>query len=214
MKILPAQEIPTLPATIDASKTPHAVWAPIIISALVALGSASGWIYERRSKTEELAVAKIQEEQREELRLLQEYLVPIELALQTTKGIYQDLRDESLEPGWGVLESYVIKASREGVEKHALLNKRINRMVANNAKIISLLEGYAPYVLTDEFKQEAAEFREHAQNYIDRWDIVPTTIQRKEQLPVAKVFPQQFPTAVREEIIARKAKLASLGKPA
>lgn len=193
------------PSAADPSKTKPAVWTPIVISLLLAIGSTGGWLYERYNQSQERSLAA----QRENQRLIDEYLVKIQIALEKTKTISDELRQDYLEPGWGILESYVIRARRDGHDKHALMYQRISRLVQHNAEIVSLLDGYASYTLTDEFRKQAAEFRDHAQRYIDRWEVVPKIIETKQQLPVAKIFPENFPNALQDEIITRRGRTAS-----
>ena len=192
------------PVREDPSKSKAAVWLPIVIALAGAIGSAAGWLYEHVSQLEKQREERATTAAKENDRLIKDYLAKIQLALSKTKVISDELNSEYLEPGWGILESYVIKASRDGHDKHALMYQRISRLIQQNGEILTLLDGYEPYALTDDYKKQAAEFRDHAQRYIDRWEVIPKVIVTKQQLPVAKVFPNRFPPAVQGEIEARR----------
>src|SRR5262245_51311892 len=188
----------------DPSKTRVAVWLPIIIAASVAIGGAIGWFYDKQSQRAAKEQERVEGLAKENQRLLNEYLVKIQVNLEKTKVISDELSESYLEPGWGILESYVIKARRDGHGKHALMYRRIARLVQSNAEIVSLLDNYTPYALTEDFRKQAAQFRDHAQRWIDRWEVVPEIVATGQQLPVAKVFPRDFPQAVQQEVDARK----------
>jgi hypothetical protein len=193
----------------DPSNTKAAVWLPIIVSVSVAVGGGIGWLYERVTQDRRQQEERIHAAAKENERLVNEYLVRIQVALDETKVISDELYASYLEPRWGIMESYVIKARREGHDKNALMFRRISRLVHRNGQILSLLEGYHPYILSEEFKKQSAEFRDHAQRYIDRWEAVPQIVVTKEQLPVAKAFPSEFPAAVQREIEVRKSMQAA-----
>lgn len=78
-----------------------------------------------------------------------------------------------------------------------------------NSEILSLLDGYSPHALTADFRKQAAEFIDHAERYVDRWEVVPKVVETGQMLPTAKVFPAGFPTAVQGEIDARNAKTSA-----
>ena len=138
----------------------------------------------------------------EDQRLIDDYLVRIELGLSTTKTISDEFKTTG-ESRAGILESYLQLAQRDGAELHALMAKRIDRLVETDAEIVKLLDGYEPHILTPEFKTEAAKFRNHAQRYIDRWAAVPAAVKTGQQLQSALKFPLAFPEAVRQEKEAR-----------
>lgn len=190
----------------DPSKTKIAVWLPIVVSISVAIGGGVGWLYEKQSQSHRQQDERIQAATKENERLINEYLVRIQIGLEKTKVISEELYASYLEPGWGILESYVIKARRDGHDQHALMFQRISRLVQHNAELLSLLDGYQPHIQSGELKKQSAEFRDHAQRYIDRWEVVPKIVVTKQQFPVAKIFPREFPAAVQREIDARKSK--------
>src|SRR5688572_26402418 len=99
-------------------------WITVITSvATLALGS--GW-YQEHQKNER---AQLEANQ----RLVAEYLQPVATLLEDNEVIFKELRAPPyVEPGWGILESYLIKIRRDGVAKHALMKKRIDTLVANN----------------------------------------------------------------------------------
>lgn len=196
-------EDPALPAPPDPAKSKAAVWTPILVAIAVSVGSAVGWGYERFTQREKQREEQLAATLKENQRLLAEYLIKIQVTLEKTKTISDELNAQYLEPGWGILESYVIKATRDGHDKHALMYQRISRLVRHNAEIVSLLDGYEPYVISSKYREQAAEFRDHAQRYIDRFEALPKIVVTKQQLPVAKIFPAEFPSALQAEIAAR-----------
>ncbi|WP_057396134.1 hypothetical protein [Pseudomonas fluorescens] len=143
--------------------------------------------------------------QSENQRLITEYLSKIQLKLEETISLSEQLNRDYLVPDWGILESYVLKARKDGHDKHALMFGLISKLVQRDAELVSLLEGYEPYALTNEFKMQATEFRTHARTYVVRFEAIPKTVENGQQLPVWKVFPTGFPVALQKEIAARKA---------
>jgi hypothetical protein len=175
-------------------------WITVITSvATLALGG--GW-YQEHQENER---AQLEANQ----RLVAEYLQPVATLLEDNEVIFKELRAPPyVEPGWGILESYLIKIRRDGVAKHALMKKRIDTLVANNDTIITLLNKYAAYVKTPEFRAESAKFRDHAIRYSDRWKSLLEVYASKGEFPTAApVFPAEFPAAVQLELRARRGEL-------
>ncbi|MBD0678665.1 hypothetical protein [Pseudomonas sp. PSB11] len=192
-------------ATKDPSKTVAAVWIPIIVAVSVAIGGGIGWIYDKKVQAAH-EVAEIQQKvQTENQRLITEYLSKIQLKLEETKSLSEQLNRDYLVPSWGILESYVLKARENGHDKHVLMYGLISTLVQKDSELVTLLEGYEPYALSNEFKMQAAEFREHARTYVIRFEAIPKTVVTGQQLPPWKVFPVGFPGALQKEIAARKA---------
>jgi hypothetical protein len=187
----------------DASKTVAAVWIPIIVSISLAVGGGLAWFYERYSEEQQREEAEVEQLAKENSRLVREYLVRIKTKLEETKSVSDQLNEDYLEQGWGILESYVIKARQDGHDRHALMFQLISRLVRRNAEIVELLEGYAPYIQTEQLRSQSMAFREHAKTYIDRWEAIPKVVETERQLPVWKVFPSEFPEAVNGVIEAR-----------
>jgi len=194
--------------TKDPSKTIAAVWIPIIVAVSVAISGGIAWVYDKKTQADRELVEKQQKAQSENQRLINEYLSKMQLKLEETKSLSDQLNHDYLVPGWGILESYVLKARKDGHDKHALMFRLISNVAQRDAELVSLLEGYEPYTLTDEFKIQAAEFREHARTYVIRFEAIPKTVENGQQLPVWKVFPNGFPVALKKEIDTRKALLA------
>ncbi|SPE33997.1 hypothetical protein SBA2_820008 [Acidobacteriia bacterium SbA2] len=125
----------------------------------------------------EIRVRAVQEASRrqetENQRLLNEYLTKIKVQLTESKSIYHQLTEQYLEPGWGILESYVIKARRDGSAKNTLMFAFTTDLVGRDSKIAELLEGYAPYASATEFKTQSDEFLEHARTYVLRFGVLP-----------------------------------------
>lgn len=189
----------------DPSKARSAVWLPIVIAASVAIGSGVSWIYEKYDQHEKQVSMLAQAYRSKNDQLLKDYLLPIQVDLQDTKSISDQLKAQR-EPGWGILESYVIKVRRDGGQKNVIMFGLLTDLVDRNAEITSLLKGYAKNgnALTDDFTTQSAAFREHAQTYGIRFRAVPTYIATGSQLPAWEPFPDQFPDALNHEITARQ----------
>lgn len=192
----------------DPSKSVAAVWVPIIIALSVAAGGGFAWLYDRVAQSNREESERAQKATQESQRLIAEYLSKMQLKLQETKSLSDQLNRDYLVPGWGILESYVEKARSDGHDKHALMFGLISELVQRNSEILALLDGYEPYALTNEFRTQAAEFREHARTYIIRFKAIPKTVENRQQLPTWKVFPVAFPAALAGEIGARGKGLA------
>ncbi|KPU61989.1 hypothetical protein AN403_6147 [Pseudomonas fluorescens] len=189
----------------DPSKTVAAVWIPIIVAVSVAIGGGISWIYDKKAQVDHEVAEKQQMVQSENQRLITEYLSKIQLKLEETKSLSEQLDRDYLVPHWGILESYVFKARDDGHDKHALMYGLISKLVQKDSELVTLLEGYEPYALSNEFKLQAAEFREHARTYVIRFEAIPKTVANGQQLPPWKVFPIGFPDALQKEIASRKA---------
>lgn len=174
-------------------------WVAICCS-VISLGFGSGWYQEQqRNQRAEMEASQ---------RLVVEYLQPIATLLGDNEIIFRELRAFPYsEPGWGILESFLVKIRRDGVSKHALMKERIETLVSNNETIITLLSKYAAYTKTSRFQAEAARFRDHAIRYNDRWRSLLEVYASNGEFPTAApVFPDQFPAAVQAEIAERHAK--------
>lgn len=172
-----------------------ATWLPIILAALTLI-VGGGWFQEcnKTRKAEKDANS----------RLVAEYLgYTISTLLKDNKVIYDELRKDYLEPGKDVLESYLAKIRRDGINPHSLMRQRINTMVENNNKVVVLLGNYESYVINSRLREEAAKFRNHAIRYKDRWNAIPDLQAVNGELPIAMAFPQDFPQSVEEEINRR-----------
>jgi hypothetical protein len=171
-------------------------WVAIGTS-LLTLSIGGGW-YQEYQKNQ-----RARQEANE--RLMAEDLRPIATHLGVNEKIFSELRSEPYsQPGWGILESYLIKIQRDGVPLHALMKKRIDTLVDNNTRIITLLTKYSGYVKTPEFKEEADKFLDHAVRYNDRWKTLLEVFAAQAAFPAdAPVFPAGFPAAVETEIKAR-----------
>jgi hypothetical protein len=199
----------------DPSKTRLAVWLPIVIAACVALGGSVSWVYslyeastkqkadDAAAQTKEASEAT-KAKAEENARLLNTYLLPIQLKLKLSLSIYKQLSDHYLVPGYGILESYVKMAREQGSDKVALQYGLITDLVGVDSQIEGLLEGYDPSHLTTMFKSESDKFLDHAQTYIIRFKAVPKVITSGGELPIWKPFPAGFPSALEDEIARRQ----------
>ena len=169
-----------------------------IVTSILALAGGTGW-YSEHVKSQREA-----QEARE--RIIVDTLAPIELLLQTNEGIFKELRSsEYTESGWGIQESYLLKIRRDGTKKNSLMKQRIDTLVKNNQSIITLLQKYAGYTRTPDFRRESQAFVDHASLYNDRWNSLIEIFESGGNFPTgAPVFPEGFPPALRAEIHALK----------
>lgn len=173
-------------------------WVAIATS-VFSLVVGGGWYQEYQKNQNAQVEANV--------RLIVEYLQPIATLLTVNESIFRELRSEPYsEPGWGILESYLIKIQRDGVAKHALMKKRIDTLVQNNEAIITLLTKYIPYIKTEPFRIQSEKFLDHAIRYRDRWQALLEVFASNGDFPtVAPVFPGDLPKALQSEIAKRKA---------
>jgi hypothetical protein len=107
------------------------------------------------------------------------------------------------EPGWGIQESYLIKAKRNGAKANAVMREKIDDLVKNDEHIVVLVEQHLPFANTNAFKQQGTAFIQHAKRYADRWHALPDILETSGDFPTAEpVFPRDFPKAVSDEIDA------------
>lgn len=204
----------------DPSKTPLVVWLPIVIALAGALGGGVSWLYAQHATHEkeqaDAAAAKAKDQADatraadiENKRLLNTYLLPIQLKLKLSLSIYNQLSSQYLIAGYGILESYVKTAQDKGADKAALEFALITDLVGIDSQIDELLEGYDASHLTPDFKAESDRFLEHAHTYILRFKALPGVIAAGGQLPTWKTFPAGFPSALEEEIAKRQGRPGS-----
>ncbi|HMI52823.1 MAG TPA: hypothetical protein VK525_15030 [Candidatus Saccharimonadales bacterium] len=177
----------------SASLAPWIALATSVLSLVI----GGGWFQEyQKSRNERTAASE---------RLVVEYLQPIAVKLEDNENIYRQLMSESAEPGWGILESYLIKIKRSGVPKNALMKNRIDKLVANNEAILTLLVSYSGYVKTEDFRFQSAKFREHAILYSDRWKSLLEIFTSNGEFPTPALrYPTEFSKAVQNEISAQR----------
>jgi hypothetical protein len=186
----------------DPSKTKLVIWLPVIIALSGTIGGAISWAYGeyvayRKEKADAVEMAADKNKQ-----LVDSYLLPLKLKLDHTRSVFTQLGQYDVD-GYGILESYVIRAKQKGDETLSLQYGLITDLVQTDAEIATLLEGYDPFHITSAFKLESDSFLEHARTYIIRFKALPSIIKTGAPLPGWKVFPQGFPSALEAEISAR-----------
>jgi hypothetical protein len=162
-------------------------------------GGVVSWSYQKYEQYEQQRQRLAQDNRDKDDSLLQAYLVPIQLHLEATRSDYDHLAEVDLEPGWGLLESFVRKGQREGpavYDNHPLMFEMMSDLVDRDAKMVQLVEGYAPYALTDEYKKQSAMFLSHTRMYQLRFKVLPKLISTKQQLTKGEEFPKEFPAAI------------------
>lgn len=193
----------------DHSKSKAAVWIPILLAIGTMTGSAFTWGYNQYADAQKEIVSAKKAEAAENERLLREYLVPIETKLNYTQSVFKQLNSGFVVQGYGILESYVVHANRGDKQAQALAFPLITDLVKQDAEISSLVENYLPNARSENFRQAARDFLEHAHTYIIRVQALPNIISTGAPLPSWKPFPQNFPIALREEIAIRRDKRGS-----
>ena len=183
----------------ESGKSSAASWLPWIGAAVAVLtlvfGSGIGTRFiEGRSEAEQTIAAKVRDD-----------LIPIKTQLAENKHIAEELRMD-LEPGWGIQETYYIRAQRDGIGKHPVLRSRIDELVAGNARIVEHLDSYGESGRPG-FREAAQAFRNHAKSYSSRWKAMKEAIENGADYPSAEpVYPVEFTEEVEREIAALKAK--------
>jgi len=130
------------------------------------------------------------------------HLVPIRALLDENSELSSDLRRRFVEYPGGIQESYHAKLMRDGEAKHREMRDKIERLNSNNLAILKHLKAYGD-PRTEDLKEQAAFFEEHALRYDERWKALPGAAARKVDLPVAQpMFPPGFPRAIGAEIAA------------
>jgi len=139
---------------------------------------------------------------KENERRVADFLKPMLTYLDDNKAIYDQLQQPRYkETGWGILESYLIKIRRDGVDKHALMKGRIDSLVENNSAVIALLRQYEGYTRSPDLSRTAKAFRNHAIRYRDRWRSLLQVYESQAEFPTAAPsFPKEFPRAIKDEI--------------
>jgi hypothetical protein len=191
------------------------------------------WIYTQYDARQKQLAEINKAHQDEDERLLNSFLLPIQLKLKLALSIFQQLKNENyLVKGYGILESYVLlsregkehqahgrKSPRADAEKLALPFGLITELVQTDAVITDLLERYDPSHLTPAFKTESDNFLEHANTYMIRFKALPSIIKTGAPFPRTgaafpswKPFPEKFPSALEKEIAARQARITNSGE--
>lgn len=179
----------------DSIKT----WAPILIP-LLALLAGGGWLQyylnNRRS-------------QRERYRtLLEDFLLPFEATLETTRNIFTKLRDDrelsNLEYHPGRLQAFFASLPEEDPRKH-LWRAYIEWLQAENRRGRELVEKFYGRIVLPEFKRASDEFVAHAKEWEVVWTAlvgtanVPTSLNTEGTL-IAPQFPPGLEPALRNEL--------------
>ena len=149
------------PASIDPSKTYWAVWIPILATACTLVGSAIGWGITQYQTGAEASIKQTVDDRNKNELLSRTYLIPIEDNLKLNQGTFEKLNAEYHEPGWGVLESYVLKARRNGDPKKQTLEFGLmTDLVKRDVEIITYIKQYKSQAvpLTTTFSEQSLEF--------------------------------------------------------
>lgn len=172
-----------------------------ILTSVFSLVVGSGWYQEYQKNKSALLQANEQ--------LVSDVLQPISGFLSENRAIYDELKTAPyVEPGWGILDSYLIKIRHDpktGVKKNVYMKSRIDRLVKNNAEILARLQRYTGKEKTANFHALAQAFRDHATRYESRWQSLIEIYQSDGYFPTAEpIFPTDFPQAVKNEIAERQ----------
>jgi hypothetical protein len=166
----------------------------LALTTLLALATSAAW-YQARSAARE-----------SQAQFVVATLEPIDALLKTNQVLMRELATEPFaEPGTGILQSYIDKIRRDGVQKHADMKQRLDELADNNATIVALLKAYATHARTAAFTLEADRFRNYASAWRDRWNSVMELFMAGGGYAASEVpFPAAFPTAVEAEIAATR----------
>jgi hypothetical protein len=175
----------------------YLLWAGLILAIGAALfasgaltGVAGGGREERPADPAALLSAK------------QRHLAPMQALLLENGEISTELRQKYVEYPGGIQESYFAKLVRDGEAPHRDMKERIDRLNRNNLTVLAHLKAYGE-PRTEDLKEQAAFFREHAARYDERWRALPQAAAKGAELPVAQpMFPPGFPRAIAAEIAA------------
>lgn len=172
-----------------------------IFTSVLSLVVGGGWYQEyQKNKSAQMQANE---------QLVSDVLQPISSLLSENRAIYDELTTAPyVEPGWGILDSYLIKIRRDpktGVKKNVYMKSRIDRLVKNNAEVLALLKRYLGKEKTANFRALAQAFRDHATRYESRWQSLIEIYQSDGYFPTAEpVFPTEFSQAVKNEIGERQ----------
>ena len=163
-------------------------WSPILVPAL-ALLAGTGWLQ---------FYLETRRSQRERYRtLLEDFLLPFEVTLKTTKNIFSKLRDDrelsNLEYHPGRLQQFFASLPEEDPRKH-LWKAYIEWLQAENRRGIDLVEKFIGRIVLAEFKQAGDEFLLHAKE----WEIVWKALVDTTTVPISvntsgALYAPQFP---------------------
>ncbi len=180
----------------DKAEGKVVAWVPIVL-AILGFVAGGGWL--------QVYMTSQSEQKKENLKLISEYLAPINSRLEDNRALYDRIYEKHIVEGWGILESYVNRVNQSPhYAQLSLMTKDIAAMSTNNSEIVGLLTSYSGYALTEDFNIESAKFRKHANEWNNRWAAVPEVIKEGIQLPYAEPFPRTFPVIVKKEIEVRK----------
>ena len=174
-------------------------WAPILVPVL-ALLAGTGWLqyYLNNRRT-----------QRERYRtLLEDFLLPFEATLETTKKIFSKLRDDrelsNLEYHPGRLQAFFTSLPEEDPRKH-LWRAHIEWLQAENRRAVEFVEKFYGRIVLAEFRQACDEFMAHAKEWEVVWTALVGTATVPKSLNIegtlyAPQFPQGLEPALRNEV--------------
>ena len=104
----------------------------------------------------------------------------------------------------GVLESYVYRARDNGGKGSPDELRQIKKLAALDADILERLRRYHPCALTSSYEASSRATISYLGIYVERAANLEALSHSDELIPVFDVFPDQFPSALRDEIAARK----------
>ena len=172
----------------------RAIWTLFVAALIAAVVAADLWYreYETLDETRRQVIAG--------------ELQPIAALLKENQSIIMELHAEPFtEQGSGILASYLAKARRDGVPKHADMKQRLDQLAENNTAIVTLIKVYTPQAKTPTFTAEADTFRNYASAWRDRWNSVMELFMAGGNYAASEVpFPKGFPDAVQKEIEAAR----------
>ena len=140
--------------------------AALFVSVIVCAGLAWAFRDARDEKLRALAQAQT--------ILHSQVLDPAVELLKVNEAVAKELRTVPyFEPGNDILQSYLTKIRRDGVPKNADFKRKIDALMANQLKVLTLLSVYAPHAKAAAVKGAIERFHDGAVAAQDRWDSVP-----------------------------------------
>jgi hypothetical protein len=146
-------------------------------------------------------------------RSLDEFLLPLQLHMNTTRRTFNRLRDDRelafIERPIGSLQQYFASLP-DSDPRQALWMIWIDLLVSENAKAAVLIESHPGWILRADFRQACFDYVDHVRT----WEAVWTAMRAGLHVPastalVAPRFPTEFDVALQQEIaeVSRRAGL-------
>jgi hypothetical protein len=201
----------------EHAKHQLAIWLPIIIAALAALGGGGAFVLSQwqahealvRELADEAKKASAEEQKNrlqraaENEKIVSVYLVNVQTDLDRAAEIKNELDNTYSYNKTGVLESYVYNArERHGAGLQMELNQ-IHALADRNKDIEFRVKSYLPCA-GPRYHEASLEFLKYADIWLARAASIEVIAKTTESIPVFATFPADFPAALQAEIARRR----------